>query len=325
MKYREEIRQAAQYILSFGPNPVPRLRLFRDILGIPGDDARLMETMQEVNVSRWVIELECEQWPDGSWGRLHSQDTHANQKILTTEMGVRRGLALGLTANHPILCRAVEHLHQVIECGHCPDPEEKNESWPLLVQSFAASSLALLQPDLPVLRPIYERWLEIARRTFVNGQYDPLNESDALLALTGVDAHNSHLRLNDVHTLELLSSQPNQLPLELGRWLLDWLWQLPEGIACKGVVLWPPPKPTRPGRFERWLDSLEVLSRFSGWQSVAQPAVQWLWSQRDLDGLWNFGKRDPASTWLPLSDNWRESKNRIIDWSVRILCILARQ
>ncbi|UCD18199.1 MAG: hypothetical protein JSV44_04615, partial [Candidatus Zixiibacteriota bacterium] len=78
--------------------------------------------------------------------------------------------------------------------------------------------------------------------------------------------------------------------------------------------------------FELWLTSLELVSRFSGWQEFAGDAVEWLWKQRNDDRLWDFGSRADFSLshYFPLSENWRRKADRQNDWTTRVLLLIKK-
>jgi hypothetical protein len=88
------------------------------------------------------------------------------------------------------------------------------------------------------------------------------------------------------------------------------------------VPLHVPPLP-KPGVIDRWLASHEMLARlFPAWVEFAAPLVDWLWDQRDGQGLWDFGPKPDSIACLPYTDSWRERKNRLIDWTTRVLILL---
>lgn len=310
-------------------DPAPRVRLLADVLRVPPDNPELRQALKELDGTDAVRELEGEQWPDGSWGRMHSQDTIApRQKIRTTEQGVARALALGLPVTHPILERAADFLVCVLSSGECPDPEEQNERWPTGVELFAAATLARIQPRHPLLDTVFAKWQEIAARAFpaCNGHllaYDPQGELAAHRELTGIRGDLRYLRMNNRYTLTLLSSRPGSLPAALVDGMLAWIWTLPEGVGYYSVPLREPAGLVQSGPFERWMCSLELLSRFPRFPGPLAPAVDWLREQRRPDGYWDLGKYDPQGSVLPLSASWKDPAHRLVDWSVRVAAIIA--
>jgi hypothetical protein len=83
------------------------------------------------------------------------------------------------------------------------------------------------------------------------------------------------------------------------------------------------PSLSKAGQLERWLASLELLSRFPSWVEFVEETIQWLWGMRNIDGWWDLGSRSVTSVMLPLSDHWRRKKFRQIDWTTRILLLMS--
>lgn len=99
----EDIKGVARMLIASEPDPIPRFRLFRDVLAVPRDSPLLAEAYREVMKSRWIGELEQTQEENGIWGRFHSQDTRVRKRFVTTECAVQRALTLGLDKNSALL------------------------------------------------------------------------------------------------------------------------------------------------------------------------------------------------------------------------------
>jgi hypothetical protein len=318
------IQATAQRVLGQDPDPVVRWLLLRDVLRREPGDAELGRAGESLATSRWVCQLEGEQWEDGSWGRLHSMDYRAGQRIPTTEVGVERALALGLPADHPILVRAADYLSGVLQGTIVPrDRPERNDRWPTGVRLIAAATLALIRPESPLLDEVWELWVQVARRALRSGTYDPGAESDAHRELTGATVAGSYLVLNNRYALALLGARPGALPPELERDLVRWVWGYPQGVRYLGEPLSAPPRCQTGGPLDRWLRSLALLLRFPSCRQLGAEAVDWLWAQRTAAGFWDFGSR-PDSPALPLSESWRRKGARQIDWTVRVLLLLRQ-
>ena len=314
---------AAEKILNAQPDPVVRLRLLRDVLQVPA--AGLGEAKTEINANPWVAQLAREQRLAGSWGRFHTRDTAAQQKIITTEFAIDRGLALGLDASHPVFARAVDYLAQLLTGRlEFPDRAERNNRWPCGTQLFVAATLSKLKPNYPFVDQPWDLWAEIAAHSFVSGRYDPEAESEAHRALTGATVKDSYLVLNNQYALTLLSARTPELPEKLAADLFAWVWPHPRGIGYLGVPPAVLPVNAKPGELDRWFSTHELLARFPAWRASAEAVVAWLLDQRGADGLWDFGPRGAGSHTFPLSVNWRKPILRKFDWSTRVLALLAR-
>ena len=314
------IHTIAEHILAGDAGPAVRFRLLRDVLARPSDSPELVQAQQDLSTSRWVQELEREQRENGSWGRFHSRDSKAKWKILTTEVGVERALALGLDVGHPILSKATRYLVELLEgpVADFPDPPERNDRWPTGARLFTAATLALVQPDHPVLDDVWNLWLSIVQRTFAAGRYDPGAEMRAHRELTGATVQNSYLVLSGRYQLALLGARPDALPRDVEQALLDWVWHKEDGIGYWCVRLSSPDGYLDTWSLDHWFASLGLLSRFPGWRERAGDAIRWLWDRRTPAGWWDFGTK----TSVRLSETWRKGLARQFDWTTRVLVLL---
>lgn len=321
-----EIEAIAHKVLDLHPEPVPRYRLLREVLLKPPGDAEVREAQESLKTSQQVQTLVHEQRNDGSWGPFHSRDSRLNQMIPTTEAGVERALALGLTADHPVLQKAAAHILSILQGkSRFPDRHEKNDRWPTGMRLFLTATLSLIQPDHPLLTGDRSLWAEICRRTFASGVYSKEAEIRAHAELTGASVKDSYLVINGKYQLTLLGSIPGTLPRATETALMRWLWERPSGIGYLSVPLNKLPPGQRPGTIDRWLASHELLARrFPSWRGFATEIVDWLWRQRNEQGGWDFGARPTDNIRLPYSSDWRRSQTRFIDWTTRVL-ILLRQ
>jgi hypothetical protein len=322
MKELEITEETPRRILQENCDPVVRFRLLRDVLRVPRTSDALTRARREMLQSQWIIELKNEQREDGSWGRFHSAMKTKN-RIWTTEAAVERGLALGLEASDRILCSAIGYLSNLFKGSvEFPDPAERNDRWTTGKQLFAAATLARICPTLPVLDKTWKLWNTIAQLTFVSGEYDPEAETRAHRMLTGASVKDSYLVLNGRYQLTLLGSRAAELPRTLESALVNWVWHKADGVGYLEIPLANPPHRFTAGMLDRLFTSLEILSRFPSWHRHAENMIDWIWTQRDSEGLWDFGSRASMSVYFPLSESWRKSKSRKQDWSTRVLTLL---
>lgn len=322
----DDLRALALSILRQRPAATVRARLLRDVICVAERDERLAQAIEQSGRSPHAHILEQEQRADGSWGRLHSRDTSARQRIPTTEFGVARALALGLDRTHPILNHAMHYLAAVID-GRVvpPDPPEKNDRWGPGIRLFGAATLAQIDPEHRALDPVWTTWLHIAKRSFASGTYDPSAEIEAHAEWTGATVAGSYLVLSNRYPLTLLSARSSDLPDELRAAITGWIYSSNEGIGMLDVPLSRVPEEgASASTIERWIRSHELLSRFRPVGTHAKPLFDWLASCRDDEGWWDLGLRATGTPNLPLSDSWRKKGARATDWSVRVLSLLAR-
>jgi hypothetical protein len=271
------------------------------------------------------VRLRDEQRADGGWRRLHSRDTASPQLVPTTEWAVERALALGLDTHHPILAAACEYLAGIVDGRTVlADPAEGNDRWATGVRLFAAATLARIDPRHASVDRVWDLWHEIARRAFAGGAYDADAEAEAHRTLTGATVRGTYLVLANRYTLLLLGSRSDRIDAELRRAIALWVGSRADGVGYYGLPLGSPPGEPTPGALERFLQSHEIFAPFGAGASATGPLVEWLGEHRRHDGLWDLGTRAAWSAQLPLSESWRRGGARAVDWSVRVLGLVAR-
>jgi hypothetical protein len=324
VKELKTIEETAYHILQEDSNPVVRFRLLRDVLKVSSDTDTLANARRQMLKSRWILELQNGQREDGSWGRFHPA-TKAKGKIVTTEAAVERGLALGLEASDPVFCASINYLSRLLEgLIDLPDPPERNNRWATGKQLFAAATLARIRPTLPILDKTWELWAAIARHTFASGRYDEEAEIRVHQMLTGASVKGSYLVLNNRYQLALLGSRATKLSEAVEKALVDWVWHKDDGVRYLEIPLSNPLHRFTQGMLDRLFTSLELLSHFPSWRRFADNTIDWLWTQRNTEGFWDFGPRASMSTYFPLSESWKRKRCRQHDWSTRVLALLRK-
>lgn len=320
----EDVEELASLMLERTDEPVVRYRLLRDVLRSPQTSV-LRQERDKVLQSRHILELVSTQRKDGNWGRFHSRDGTDKRTAYTTETAVERGLALGLDAECTVFRRAISYMISVLEgIVVWPDPPEKNDRWPVGVQLITAATLAQVDPGNRSVDKVWEVWFEIARRAFASGSYDAHAEILAHRELTGASVKDSYLTIHNRYSLSLLAARSRQIPMELQRAIVKWIWRREKGVGYLHVALHDLPECSSSSRMERWMRSLEILSGFECWTQFSGEAVEWLWKSREKNDLWDFGSKGRCSTYYPLSESWRKKENRQIDCSTRALSLLRR-
>lgn len=313
----QEVQDQARVILHSQPDSIPAYRLQHEVLRLPADDHELRVTKEAVSSSKWLKQLDAAQLPDGSWGRFHSQDTKKKTIFRTSEEAIDRAFALGLGPDHPVLAQARIHIENVLTGGACiTDREEKNQAWPWLIKLILAGRLAQIDPTNQVLDPYWEFLAEVTRQAFASGNYCLEDEAQAYLHISGV--HVPQGFLESQHALWILSA--HALPTKLEHALVKWIWHKPDGIR----YLRTPLSQLQPRLIAYWLRSMNILTRFQTWREVSTITLNTLWSQRDGDGLWDFGSQVARCSDFPLSESWRKGMNRKVDYSTCMLALLRK-
>jgi hypothetical protein len=73
--------------------------------------------------------------------------------------------------------------------------------------------------------------------------------------------------------------------------------------------------------FCHWIRALSLIAQFKGWAKYERDYVDWILTQRNQDGLWEFPKKFDI---FALSNSWK-GKNRAIDSTIFVLRLLLRK
>jgi hypothetical protein len=312
-----DVHQAARVLLEANPEAILTYRLLREVLQVPSNSPELAKAKEAALNSKWVRQLEESQLPDGSWGRFHSQDTKIKTAFRTTEEAIDRAVALGLEPGDRILKRVSRYIQDaLLGDTHITDLNEKAESWPLLVNYILAGRLGQIDPANKLLDSLWIYLVEVAQQAFASGNYCQEDESAAYLRMSGVHVPGGFLESQ--HALWILSSR--QLPHQLDHALVSWIWHKPDGIRYIRTTMQNPSS----RQIGYWLRSMNLLSRFGSWREISLDSLNHLCEQRDKQGLWDFGSDIARSIDFPLSESWRHSISRKLDYSTCILVLLRK-
>ncbi|MHA1917731.1 MAG: hypothetical protein ACTSUV_05395 [Candidatus Ranarchaeia archaeon] len=325
MNEKKQIQKIANKIIKDKPDPVVHFRLVSDVLNTSEDSELYKESKSKLKKSRGVKELTKEQDENGGWGRFHSIDRKSEKKIKTTEFGIDRGLALGLNSKDSVLKKASKYLLNLLKGEiEFPDPPEKNNRWETGKELFISAMLSKIKPFEKKLNEVWEKWAEITSQTFMIGDYVESSEINAHRLLTGASVKDSYLVLHNKYQLALLGSRGTMLPTEIEEALVKWVWNREKGIGYHDVSLNKPLLNISPTNIEHWFSSIEILSNFPSWKKLAGNMIEWIWSEQNEDGYWDFGAKTQNSSYLPLSESWRRPINQKHDWSTRVLSLLEK-
>lgn len=327
----KEIRNIANELLNRNPEPVQAYIIMRSILDVSKEDSVLIKIREKMLRSKWVHELEETQEANGTWGRFHSQDSSIKRRFPTTENAVSRALALGLDVKDSILERAAVFMSRVIsgQASWCDKVEKFNE-WPVITKVITAATLSSIDREHFLLRDVCKLWVELAKRAFETGEHDLNREIGTFKELTGICPTKKDSKLNKKYPLILLSASDNCLPLEVQKAYLKWIWNNREGIYyLTGFSMDILPEITSK-EFPLWLRAVDIISDYGYGRHLAQKSIEYIWSLRGENGLWDFGANSNASNcartycgWQ-LADSWRDEINRQIDCTIRILLLLRK-
>jgi hypothetical protein len=144
------------------------------------------------------------------------------------------------------------------------------------------------------------------------------------MEILGVDIAGSYISLSSAPNLVLFGAVSDLVPEKMQKALLNAVWN---GGARTFYIRSHPgilPESTSSRAFFGWLQTVQVLARFPACGEFAAPAIEWLWSQRTSEGLWDCFPRPDRIPQFPLSENWRRKGNRCIDCSTQILVLIRK-
>ena len=322
----KQIQNLGQKILGLNPDPIPKYILLRDIL--ERETKQLTELKKQTLQTKWVSDVLAEQRKNGSWGRFHSQNTKLKQKYVTTEVALHRCAVIGLTKDDPPIKTAIDYMKKVL-LGNIvwEDWPEKSEAWDAGVAVITASTLAEWCPNHPLVLQIRMVWQQIVKESFEDSQYQPSLEVKAQRKYHQISSEFYYI--GSQYAVRLLSTGKNEkesnFSPDIEKDYVKWLWTREAGMGyISNNRLADLPGEVTYRAIRSKVKALELLAGFSCTKSVCQDFIQWLWKNREADGLWDFGPKGAEKIELPLSENTRKKVNRKIDYTVRILSILHK-
>jgi len=308
-------------LLDMHPDPIPHFVLLKEFKGCASDSPGYQNAYERICGHPFVKEIVESQNAKGFWPSYHGD----------TEGKIRRLIWYGLDNNHTCLQKAADYSLRLL-CGEEPhDRFEKQDNarwWPEMFMPLVISAtLSLLGSGNAHIAPHRKRWADLTEIAFADGKYD--HSANAA-------AQNEHfgfrtkcvLPPNNYYIPVLLAPRngKNYLTDETDRALTEYLLNEAGGIwyvynKNPGGFVSIDAQNRDSRDFCHWIRALSLISRFKGWAGYEQKYAEWIMSQRNQDGLWEFPKKfDPFA----LSDSWR-GRNRAIDSTIFVLRMLMRK
>jgi hypothetical protein len=323
---QKQIQNLADEILDLNPDPIPKYLILRDIL--EKNPKQLTELKKQVLQTKWVRDVLGEQQKNGTWGRFHTQNTKIKQIYPTTESALHRCAVIGLTEEDPPIKIAIAYMEKVLLGKyHWEDWREKSDAWDAGVAVITASTLAEWNPNHPLVLPLRTMWQQIVMESFENSRYQLSLEAAAQQKYHQISS--DFYYIGSQYAVKLLSSGGNDrelnFPTNFEEDYVKWLWTRESGMGyIYSSRLADLPTEVSYKAIRGKLKAVELLAGFPSTLSICQDFIQWLWKNRDEDGLWDLGSKGSEKIELPLSENIRKKINRKIDYTVRILALLHK-
>ena len=313
----DKINTEVDKILDMNPDSIPRFVLLKTFKGITPDSPEYISLYDEVCSHRFIKCYETAQNERGFWQPFHGY----------TEGTIRKLLSFGLNKDHVCLKKVSDYLVKVLKNEEEWNQYEKQDNplWfpKMFVPLVSAAMLSLIDKNHPMLEKPRQQWAYIAKESFSGGCYDLNRNIDAIADCFELSSKRPITPFN-YYCLILLAPDKNSSYLDktTDRALTDFCMNEASTI---GYVYNNKPSDmieisvqNRDSRdFWHWIRALSLISQFHGWSSYKDKYCDWILSQANRDGLWEFPKKFDFT----LSNSWR-GKNKVIDSSIYVIRML---
>lgn len=317
----------ANALHEYCPYPAVRYNLLTRILGLPEQDARVSSLKKEFLTSDIADEMAETQDRRGGWGHLVSKDYSVKAKIPTSSVGISRCLYIGLTLDdRDILFDANEYLEGLLTGRVQEQIFEKNERARPWTEAMICGHLESISKTVgrtnPLCDEVIAKWQYIASRAYEDGEYS--HERDKAAQQEIFYTHED--RLIPMQSGLILSRRDG-----ISRDTEDAMLRHLGGHAASHGHFWDKtvyslPQSFRSDKTRRWMATFEYINQFRGSSLYLADAAEWLLSQADERGLWDWGTqtKDPWGYFRYFSLSRKYTLNRTVDCTMEILFFLKQ-
>lgn len=312
-----DINTAVDKLLDMNPDTIPRFILLKEFKGLKPENREYQNLYELVCQHDFVKKYEQTQNDRGFWKPFHGY----------TEEVIRKLLSFGLDKQHACLKQISEYLLKILNGEENWEQYEKQDHilwWPkMFVPLVSSAMLSLIDNENPMINEHRERWVGIAKESLAKGGYD---KNANIKAINKYFEFSTKRPIQPFNYYSLLLLAPykdkSQLDVFTDQALVDYYIKEAEGITYiynnKPFDFVPIAAQNRDSRdFWHWIRALSLISQFNGWSEYKEKYVEWIISQTNSNGLWEF----PKKFGFALSDSWR-GKNKVIDSSIFVLRFL---
>ncbi|MCL2707865.1 MAG: hypothetical protein FWF03_01985 [Defluviitaleaceae bacterium] len=318
------LSQIIDYLSGRALDPLPVFLMQKEIYKAKAEGAAYSDAYEKMRQTKHYVELAGEQLVDGSWGRLHSQDSKApRKKFVTTEAALRRAGELGLPKDDPIISKCIGLMERYMN-GEAAwtDTVEKHRDGGrghIYCRPFMTAALInMFDPDNETKKPFQESAANTLEAAFVGGRFDAgffEREVREYRAPSIISPCN-------MYGLMLLQNSPYLSDSLQRRWL-GHLWNANGGVYYVSGV---PPADLQKfegKKFNQWLYLSELLCGFSAFGEFAgERVIPHLLSETER--LLNGGVYISHIKEGRYSDSWRDKEKRKADMALRIARLLVK-
>lgn len=312
---------AVNELLQYKLDPVPRYLILRDILKLPKDNNLIIEAKKDVLQTKWVKDIIGLQQSNGSFGYFHSLN-YSKGDFITTEQALRRLKILGLDINDLCIQNTISYLERFLKGKEdFPDRKEKLHDWTIFTNLMAAVQIRQFESSNKTALHVANKWKGIIEYAFSDNKYDQKRYEEAYTETFFKKPRGGRL-VDFVHFYPVVLLR-GILTKETECMILDYIINYPNGIyyiydSCINIL----PESFDSKQTSRYLTAIELLSKYTYGREKLTFVYEWLINNLEEDGLWHMGTSVKDGVVYPLSNSWRNSLNRKIDCTVRIMSLL---
>lgn len=312
-----DINTAVDKLLNMNPDTIPRFILLKEFKGLKPENPEYQNLYEQVCQHDFAKKYEQTQNDRGFWQPFHGY----------TEGVIRKLLSFGLDRQHTCLKQISEYLLKVLNGEENWDQYEKQDNilwWPkMFVPLVSSAMLSLIDNDNSMISEHRKIWAGIAKESLATGEYDKSANIRSLSKYFELSTK-SPIQPYNYYSLLLLAPFKEKIYIDdfTDKVLVDYCVNQAEGIIYvynnKPFNFVPITAQNRDSRdFWHWIRALSLISQFNGWTEYKEKYHEWIISQANSYGLWEFPKKFN----FVLSDSWR-GKNKVIDSSIFVLRLL---
>ncbi len=307
----------ARKLLDMNPDPIPRFIILKEFMGLTKNMSEYQNLYDQVCDHRYIKNFEIAQNERGFWIPFHGY----------TESVIRKLLYFGLDKEHICLKRVSDYLVKVLSCEEEWNQFEKQDNplwYPKMFAPLVSSAmLSLIDKDNRLLLKPRKQWSYIAKESFEDGFY---NKDKNIKAIKDCfDFYTKRpIQPFNYYSLLLLAPDDNRSYIDKAtdQALVNYCMNESQGV-CYVYNARPSDMVSISARnrdcrdFWHWIRALQIISQYRGWTAYKDKYFEWILSQTNEYGLWEFPKKFDFT----LSNFWR-GKNKTIDSSIFVVKLL---
>lgn len=271
---------------------------------------------------KWARQILEARQDDGLWGNFHALS--APIKTYTTEQALRKLRYLGYTLADEPIQTAVNRMAQCVKGEKKIDGySEKKHDWPLFEKLMLSAWIRIFDPKNSAALEVARQWAYLVEKAFESGAYNQEDDLRAFQEQRGRKPKSTFetgfgMFYHAVLLKGVLSPKTENL-------FLDYYLSKPDGMFyIYDKPLSKPPDVFASRASSHYLAALDVLAEYGLAKGKLQFSVNWLYANRGEDGRWDFGPKANDGIYFPLSDSWRNPKDRKQDCTERVAAFLTK-